>query len=368
MRREEIVYQVPKLPLSLELETRSILKQLVLAHRALAELKGVAGTIPNQSILINTLSLQEAKESSAIENIITSHDDLYRSDNINKQFPNHAAKEVHNYAAALRNGYRKVKTQGLITNTSILEIQATIEENSAGFRKLPGTELKDEKTGQIVYIPPQQAQQVEELMSNLEKYINDDSLIDLDPLIKMAVIHHQFESIHPFYDGNGRTGRIINVLYLVKLGLLDTPTLYLSRYINENKGEYYRLLQAVRDEKAWEEWILFILDAIMHTSYETIRLIQGIYELMLHHKNLIREELPKIYSPGLVNHLFRHPYTKIEFITIELDIHRNTGMKYLDALVDLGLLEKHKMGTENFYVNTDLFDLLQKAGAVPQKQ
>jgi Fic family protein len=355
-------YVINKLPLSIDLETKPVLKKLAKAHKALAELKGITGTIPNQSILIDTLSLQEAKDSSAIENIITTHDELYKSDVSAKQFSTYAAKEVYSYATALRNGYEKVKKNGLLTNTSILEIQETLEENSAGFRKLPGTVLKNDRTGEVVYSPPQAQEEIRALMNNLEQFINDDKLCDWDPLIKMAIIHHQFESIHPFYDGNGRTGRIINILYLVKYGLLDTPVLYLSRFINQNKGEYYRLLQEVRDNGEWEQWLLYLLDGIEQTSHQTTHLILRIRDLMQSYKHRIREELPKIYSHDLLNNLFRHPYTKIDFVMQELRVTRITATKYLQALVTLGILSKHKKGKENYYINEALFNLLLNAG------
>ncbi len=355
-------YNIPLLPLSIELETKIVMKKLATAHRALAELKGVTGIIPNQEILINTLSLQEAKDSSAIENIITTHDDLYKSDVLSKQFPTLEAKEVCNYAEALRNGYEQVKKTGLLTNSCILNIQQTLVANNAGFRKLPGTELIHEKTREIVYSPPQDGEQIIFLMSNLEKFINDEALSEIDPLIKMAIIHHQFESIHPFYDGNGRTGRIINILYLVKNELLSAPILYLSRHVNKNKDEYYRLLQAVRTHQVWEQWILYMLEGIDQTARQTIRLIYGIKELMLKYKNTMRNELPNIYSQDLLNNLFRHPYTKIEFVMQELQVHRNTAMKYLEELVRIGLLKKHKIAKENFYLNADLFNLLQISG------
>jgi Fic family protein len=249
---------------------------LAKAHRALAEEKGVAGIIPNQNILINTLSLQEVKHSSAIKNIITTRDELYTSDVFTKHFTTLASKEVYNYVAALEYGYQEVKKQRLITNNCILKIQEVLEENNAGFRRLPGTELKNERTGETVYTPPQDLRQIIDLMNNLEKFINDDMLSDLDPLVKMAVIHHQFESIHPFYYGNGRTGRIINILYLVKEDLLDSPVLYLSRFINQNKGSYYQLLQTKRREGSWEEWIYYILDAVEVTASQTTQLIQEI--------------------------------------------------------------------------------------------
>lgn len=357
-----MTYSIPSLPLNIELETKPILKKLMKAHQALAELKGVSGVIPNQSILISTLSLQEAKDSSAIENIITTHDELYKSDATTKQFANFAAKEVYSYAAALQNGYQQVKKTGLLVNNHILEIQQALVENGAGFRKIPGTMLKNDQTGEVVYTPPQDESLIRSLMNNLEQFINDDTLNDADPLIKMAIIHHQFESIHPFYDGNGRTGRIINILYLVKQGLLDTPVLYLSRYINQNKNEYYRLLQAVRDTGSWEAWVLYMLEGIELTSRQTVSLILGMRDLMMHQKHKLRSELPKIYSQDLLNNLFRHPYTKIDFVMQELQIHRNTAVKYLEELVRIGLLTKHKLGKENFYLNSTLFDLLANAG------
>lgn len=349
------------LPLPIDLETKPVLKKLARAHQALAELKGVTGIIPNQSILISTLSLQEAKDSSAIENIITTHDELYKSDALAKQFTSHAAKEVYSYAAALKSGYEQVKQTGLLTNNHILEMQATLEENDAGFRKLPGTALKNDQTGEIVYTPPQDGAQIIALMSNLEQFINNDDLSDIDPLIKMAVIHHQFESIHPFYDGNGRTGRIINILYLVKQGLLDAPVLYLSRYINQNKAEYYRLLQTVRTEQRWEERVLYILEGVEQTSHQTIKLIQGIKERMQHSKHKMREELPKIYSQDLLNTIFCHPYTKIAFVERELRVSRLTATRYLDELNRINVMDKVKLGRENYYVNIALFDFLSTA-------
>ena len=242
---------LPKLPPNADIETRAILKKAASAHRYLAELKGVSATIPNQDILINTLPLQEAKDSSAIENIITTQDALYKEELFPERTNNIAAKEVRNYVAALHRGFELVREKGLITANNIREIQAKLELNSAGFRKLPGTALVNEATGETIYTPPQDPSEVIELMTNLERFINDDSFFDADPLVKMAVVHYQFESIHPFYDGNGRTGRIINVIYLIQKELLNIPVLYLSRAIINTKSDYYRLLQNVRDEEAW---------------------------------------------------------------------------------------------------------------------
>lgn len=353
-----MAYQIPILPFETDLETKVVMKKVAAARSALAELKGAASSIPNETILISTLSLQEAKDSSEIENIITTHDELYQSDFLAKKFKTLASKEVHNYAEALRTGFEIVKQKGYISNNHILEIQASIEENRAGFRKVPGTELKNEQTGETVYTPPQSYDEIVELMNNLEKFMNDNSISDLDPLIKMAIIHHQFESIHPFYDGNGRTGRIINILFLVKEGLLNLPILYLSRFINQNKGDYYKLLQKVRTDNAWEEWTHFILEGVEQTSLQTIQQIHGIKILMQKHKRKLRTDLPKIYSQDLLNNLFRHPYTKIDFVMSDLAVSRPTATRYLDELAKIGLLKKEKLGKDNYYINKDLSDLL----------
>jgi Fic family protein len=354
-------YEIPTLPLAEDVETKAILKKATQAHIALAELNGVAETIPNEAIILNTLSLQEAKDSSAIENIITTHDELYSSDTIARQFTSTAAKEVHNYANALRWGFQQVGSKGVLTSNMIIKIQEILEENEAGFRKLPGTELKNEQTGETVYTPPQHPAEIQRLMLNLEHFTNDDQLSDLDPLVKMAIIHHQFESIHPFYDGNGRTGRIINILYLIKAGLLKLPILYLSRYINTYKADYYRLLQATRETKDWQPWLHYMLEAIELTSLQTSAMIRGIKKLMQESKHKIRTELPKVYSQDLINNLFKHPYTKIDFVVEDLGVTRQTASKYLDMLVNLDVLSLHKIGRENFYVNKDLYEFLYNA-------
>lgn len=354
---------LPLLPLPQDIETKAVLKKSARAHQALAELKGVVASIPNQTILVNTLSLQEAKDSSAIENIVTTHDDLYQSDSAARHFVSVAAKEVHNYASALREGFEKVKQRGIISVNDILEIQARIEENRAGFRKLPGTTLKNDATGETVYTPPQHPDEIVALMGNLEHFLNEPGLCDWDPLVRMAVIHHQFESIHPFYDGNGRTGRILNILYLVQQDLLGSPILYLSRFINQNKADYYRLLQSTRDTGDWEPWLLFMLEGIAQTAHQTTELVVGIQALMLSTKHRLRKELPRIYSQDLINNLFRHPYTKIEFLIPELMVHRNTASRYLEELVRIGILAKHKIGKDNYYLNTGLYELLLGVGA-----
>ena len=353
-------YIIPKLPLDIDIETKAILKQSNAANRKLAELKGVALTIPNENILINTLSLQEAKDSSAVENIITTNDELFKGDlDIEKTayVVSAATKEVLNYAHALKSGFNLVRGRHILTNSYIKHIQELLEENKAGFRAVPGTTLKNQFK-KVVYTPPQDKIQIEEYMRNLEAYINDDTLSDVDPLIKMAIIHHQFESIHPFYDGNGRTGRIINILYLVIKGLLDLPILYLSRYFIRNKAEYYSLLQGVRDNNQWEEWILFVLKGVEQTASQTIELVKNISLLMIQYKQDMRPLLGKAYNHELLNNLFNHPYTKIEFVTKDLNVTRITATGYLEKLVRANLLTKIKIGKYNYYLNMPLIDLL----------
>lgn len=335
-----------------------ILKKLASSSRCLAELKGAAGSIPNQGILINTLGLQEAKDSSEIENIVTTHDELFKGEVLTEAFANPAAKEVMRYRQALRRGFEETKKTGLITINNIISIQSELERNNAGFRKLSGTALKD-NAGRTVYTPPQEPDVIKVMMSDLERFINDASVFPVDPLIKMALIHHQFESIHPFYDGNGRTGRILNVLYLVKEGLLNIPILYLSRYIVRNKGRYYHLLQAVRDADQWEDWVLFILDAVEQTAMQAIITIGEIKQVLQSYKHQIRNDY-KFYSQDLINNLFSHPYTKIEFVERDLNVSRITAAKYLDALAESGLVHKQKFGRGNYYINVALSEILMK--------
>lgn len=337
-------------------DTPAILKKLAISSRRLAELKGIAGSIPHQGILINTLGLQEAKDSSAIENIITTHDELFKDDVLPESFANPAAKEVLRYRQALRVGFEQVRRSGLLTANHIIGIQAELEQNNAGFRKLPGTALKD-GAGRTVYTPPQDPAEIVATMRDLERFINDEDLFAVDPLIKMALIHHQFESIHPFYDGNGRTGRIMNVLYLVKEGLLDIPVLYLSSHIVRTKADYYRLLQTVRVEDRWEEWVLYMLEAVELTAVQTIATIQAIKAALMDYKHRIRDSY-KFYSQDLINNLFTHPYTKIDFIQRDLQVSRITATKYLDALAEGGFVKKQKIGRGNYYINVALNAIL----------
>lgn len=358
-----IEYNIPKLPLDFDFETKAIMRQVTKSNRRLAELKGVALTIPNENILLSSLVLQEALDSSAVENIVTTSDELYRAElDINGGLTNAATKEVLNYREAMQVGFDMVRRNRLLTLNDIKQIQKTLEHNNAGFRTVPGTKLKSSK-GEEVYIPPQSGEDVARYMSNLEQYINNPEIHDIDPLIKMAIIHHQFESIHPFYDGNGRTGRIIAILYLVVNDLLDLPILYLSRYITHNKGEYYRLIQRIRDNdpdnaEDWEKWVLFILKGVEETAIETIRLVKSISALMAKYKNILKPLFGKQYKHELLNNLFFHPYTKIEFMERDMSVQRKTAAKYLDTIVsETGLLKKQKLGRSNYYINTELMEL-----------
>ncbi|MBN2559295.1 MAG: Fic family protein [Clostridia bacterium] len=349
--------KLPMLPPSVELETKAVLKQLAKANRALAELKGYADTIPNKHILINAVLINEAKDSSAIENIITTHDELYRAMS-DASSASSAAKDVASYRTALWQGYELVNTRGMLTVNMIIEIQGIIERNRAGIRKLPGTVLRNEGTGETVYTPPAGEAGIKELLGNLEKYINED-YSDIDPLIKLAVIHYQFESIHPFYDGNGRTGRIINVLYLVLKELLDSPILYLSSYIIRNKSEYYRLLQKVRTHEDWEEWIIYILAGIEETAVETFRLAKRINSEVEAMSVEIKERLPKIYSKEMIDLLFYEFYTKIVYIQNGLSVTRKTAAGYLSSLEKEGFLVSEKIGKERIFQNKRLYDLVR---------
>ncbi len=349
-----MTYKIPSLPSNIITETPSILKKAISANKIIAELKGLAHTIPNQGILINTLSLQESKDSSEIENIVTTHDELFKYDREKESF-SPATKEVHRYNDALFYGFQRIKTKGL-SNNLLIEMVQIITDRQSGFRNIPGTKLKD-GSGNIVYTPPQNAKDIVHQMQNLEQFINNQELSDFDPLIKMAIIHHQFESIHPFFDGNGRTGRILNILYLISENILDIPILYLSRYITKNKNDYYRLLQKVRDEGAWEEWILFMLTSIESTGKQAIFTIDSIKSLMAEYKNMIKEKEPQIYSHELINTIFSHPYTKVEFVVENVGITRITATKYLKKLVDIGLLELKKQKNTNYYINKKLVEL-----------
>lgn len=352
---------IPLLPPSEDLQTKAILLKLINAKSNLSLLKGLSHTIPNQRVLVNTLVLQEAKDSSEIENIITTYDDMFATQEANDaQSFTVAAKEVRYYKEALLTGYDALKRRGFLSRNDILAIQETLQHNQAGFRKLPGTALVNDRTGETVYTPPD-PQHIDSLIDNFLLFFNDTSLWNLDPLIKMAVLHHQFESIHPFYDGNGRTGRILNVLYLVKEELLDYPILYLSRFINVNKGRYYALLQSVCEQNSWEDWILFILEGVARTALTSCTMVSQIRNAMQEYKKEIRTHFPKFYSQDLINNLFYYPYTKTSFLANDLSISHQTARKYLELLSEHGLLEKRSIWRSSYYINKALMATLHDA-------
>ena len=341
-----------------DLKTPKILEALNEATRSLAELKGLASSIPNQHILINAITINEAKDSSAIENIVTTHDSIYKV-LTESGFKEEAAKEVVDYRSAIWRGYEIIKEKGFISTNVLVELQSMIEPNKTGIRKTPGTNIVNSKTGEIIYTPPQAESEIRDLLKNLEDYINNNG-DEVDPLIKMALIHYQFETIHPFYDGNGRTGRILNVLYLVLNNLLTSPILYLSNYINKSKDTYYKLFNEFRENNKYEEWIIYILKGIEVTSKNTIDLIKQIQNEMESYKEEFMTKLPKIYSDELLYSLFYEVYTRINYIENRCGVTRQTATTYLNSLVDNGLLEYEKVGRESIYKNTRLINLLKK--------
>lgn len=352
--------ELPLLPPKESLvETIAILKQESKSAVALAELKGLTSTLPNPKILINAVILKEAQASSGIENVITTQDKLYQALYAKSTKPDGATKEVLRYREALLMGTRLIKEKGFLNTNGIISIQKELEENNAGLRKLPGTALINDLTNEVIYTPPDNFDTISDLMKNLEEYLNNDA-DDVSPLIKLAIQHYQFESIHPFYDGNGRTGRIINVLYLILKGLLNEPILYLSSYIIQNKGDYYRLLQEVRTKNNWENWILYVLKGIEQTAQSTIEQINKINLLFNETQKLVQEKLPRIYSKDLIEQLFIHPYCKIEFLVNNLGIERKAASRYLNGLEEIGILKSEQKGKEVIYINTKLYNLLKK--------
>lgn len=350
--------RLDKLPPSREkVETIEILRQTNKSTAALAELKGIAKTIPNQTMLINAIVLQEAKDSSEIENIITTQDELYKALTINKTHISTETKEVVNYRKAISQGFDLIKKQGFLRVNDIVSIQQELIDNTTGIRSTPGTVLKNDKTGEVVYTPPQDKAEILDLLTDFINHFNQQD--DLSPLINLAILHYQFESIHPFYDGNGRTGRILNILYLILHELIDVPILYLSSYIIDNKSEYYRLLNQTNKSGKWEEWILFMLKAVEGISKDTITRITNIKDQLDSTISKVQEKAPKIYRKELVELLFEQPYSKIEFVVTKLGVERKAASRYLKELENVGIVESQKVGREILYINKDLIEILK---------
>lgn len=346
---------LPLLPPKMELETKKVLKQSIAATRVLAELKGRANEIPNQSMLINAITLQEAKDSSEIENIVTTDDNLYQAFSANTNTTDAQTKEVLRYRQALWEGYNNLDMRPLSTNTFISIVQ-TIKENNAGIRKTTGTRITG--NNKTIYTPPEREKVIRDLLKNLEDFIHSEN--GIDDLVRLAVMHHQFEAIHPFPDGNGRTGRVLNILYLVEKGLLDAPILYLSKYIIENKNQYYTKLRAVTEKEDWEGWILYMLKGIEETAKYTLEKINAINTLMDETIAIAKEKLPsRVYSKELVELLFEQPYCKVKFLVDKGIAKRQTAAEYLQELEKIGILKSQKVGVENLFLNVNLFEILK---------
>ncbi|RXG18526.1 Fic family protein [Leeuwenhoekiella aestuarii] len=353
---EQAYNDLPLLPPTVEVETKKILKQAIISNKVLAELKGRADEIPNQSMLLNAITLQEAKDSSEIENIVTTQDSLYKAFSSNISTTDAQTKEVLRYRQALWEGYTDLSKRPLSTN-SFVQIVQTIKENNSGIRNAPGTKITS--NGKTIYTPPEGEAVIRNLLKNLEDYIHGEE--DVDLLIKLAIMHYQFEAIHPFFDGNGRTGRVINMLFMVENGLLETPILYLSKYIIEHKNAYYTNLRGVTEKSEWEAWILFILKGIEETALYTVEKINSINSLMQETIVLAKEKLPaRVYSKELIELLFEQPYCKVKYLVDKGIAKRQTAAEYLSELEAIGILRSQKVGVENLYLNVKLVEVLKQ--------
>jgi len=350
--------QLPSLPPKKELETKGILKKATFSHRYLAELKGIAGTIPNQTILINSLILQEARSSSEIENVVTTNDKLFKAFSSSTRSIDPQTKEVLRYRRALWTGYNRLKKRSVFSTNLFVDIFRIIKQTDEGIRTTPGTRIADER-GMIIYSPPEGEKVIRYKLEKLEEFIHNDR-DNIDLLVKLALIHYQFEAIHPFTDCNGRTGRIMNVLYLVYKKLLDLPILYLSQYIIQHKTEYYRLLRGVTFKEEWEPWIIYMLNAVEKTSINTKEKIIQIRTQVKKTLEKAKKELPpNVYSHELIELLFEQPYCKIQFVVDKGIAKRQTAAEYLKELEKIGILKKKKVGKENLFLNKKLYEILK---------
>ncbi|WP_339885348.1 Fic family protein [Polaribacter vadi] len=354
----EVPYNnLPLLPPKTEVESMAILKKTITASRALSELKGAITNLPNPILFIDTINLQEARASSAIENIITTQDELFKASIADKKNDNPATKEVIHYKDALWFGVEQIKKRPILTTNLFIAIMRIIKENDSGIRNAPGTQLKNPVTNKVVYTPPEGEYVIREKLKNLEDFMHAED--DMDPLVKMAIIHYQFEAIHPFFDGNGRTGRIILLLYLKFANLLDLPALYLSSYIIEHKDQYYANLRKVTEEGNWEDWIMYMLDMVEQTASKGRQQIAEIEKLMNKMGAEIQEKLPRIYSKDLMEQLFRLPYSKRNQLEkVGLGNLKTVG-NYLKELEKAGFLKSEQVGKEKLYLNFRLLEVLK---------
>jgi Fic family protein len=349
---------LPLPPEGVDLETPEILRHLAKAARNLGNLNGLCASLPDPQLLINTIALQESKDSSAIENIVTTQDELYKAATEIEE-ASHSAKEVLSYREALYEGFNTMRAQhNLIVTNTMVQIVQTIKQNNAGIRNTPGTALKNAINGEVVYTPPCCEDVLREKLAALENFINDNSLSPLDPLIKMALIHYQFEAIHPFSDCNGRTGRILNALYLVQQELLTQPVLYLSSYIIQNKPEYYQLLRNITEKNGWHDWVMYMLTAISETALLTTNRIRAMLELRDDHERQMRAVLGTSFTYDLLQLMYTLPYLKIELLEKKQMAHRQTASTWLKKLADAKILEPQKIGRITYYINRDLMKVL----------
>lgn len=348
---------LPPLPPKADVETVAILKKTISASRALSELKGAITNLPNPTLFIDTINLQEAQASSAIENIITTQDELFKASIADKRIENTATKEVIHYKDALWYGFEQLEKRPLLTTNLFIAIMQIIKENQSGIRNTPGTKLTNPVSGQVVYTPPEGEDIIRAKLKDLEDFIHRED--SMDPLIKLALIHYQFEAIHPFSDGNGRTGRIIILLYLKLTGLLELPALYMSDYINGHKSDYYSNLRMVTEKGDWQNWIMYMLDMVEQTAIKGRQQISQIEVLMSRMGNKIQKELPKVYSKDLMEVLFKLPYTKRIFLEQAGLGNLKTVGYYLNELEKVGFLRSEQVGKEKLYLNTELMKILK---------
>lgn len=349
---------LPDLPPVVNLETTEIFKATIRANKLLAELKGFCQTLPNPELLLNTIVLQESKESSAIENIVTTQDELYKATLMGDKVKNQAAKEVLQYRQAMYFGLEELEKKGIITTNLLVGIMQRLRNSGEGIRRTPGTKLSNPTNGQIVYTPPEGAELIRQKLFALEQFINIADHNNLDPLIKMALIHYQFEAIHPFTDGNGRTGRILNILYLIQQQMIGLPVLYLSKYIIENKSDYYRLLREVTEENNWTEWVLYVVNGIAETSANTLEKIKRILSLKREAAVDLKSKMGTSFSLELNDLLFSYPYIKISVLEERGIAKRQTASRYLKEIEKGGWLTSIQVWKETYYINRKLIDIL----------
>ncbi len=351
--------QLPSLPPAADLETKAVLKQCITARAALAELKQAAELIPNQTMLINTIPLLEAKDSSEIENIVTTADQLFQYAQGGDNLANAATKEALRYRTALYAGYQSLAARPLCTATAV-EVCRTIKAEDLNIRRAPGTQLINDRTGEVIYTPPEGEACLRDLLANWERFLHNQT--ELDPLVRMAVGHYQFEAIHPFADGNGRTGRVLNILFLIQAGLLTLPILYLSRHIIAHKADYYRLLLDTTRTGNLEPWVIFMLQAVEETAQWTTGKIAAIRTLAEHTTAHVRERLPKIYTRELVDVIFEQPYCRIGNLVEKNIAQRQSASRYLKELAAIGVLREVQAGKEKLFIHPKLMQLLGRDG------